>query len=184
MGQFDRIETDRLYLQTLNENDAESMLEYHSDPIVTRHIPWPVRDLAMVKEALAKYMTFKDLLKEDDYLMLGVYRKEDNQLLGQVNAMYRSENNKLAEFGYVVNPRFGKHGYATEAVRGLINALFASGKFHRVMARMDARNSASAALCTRLGLRLEAHHLQDDWFKEEWTDTYIYAVLKDEWDKQ
>ena len=46
---------------------------------------------------------------------------------------------------------------------------------------MDKRNAASAKLCERLGLRLEAVHIQDDWFKDEWTDTYIYAILKDEW---
>ena len=171
-------------MSPLQESDAESMLEYHSDPHVVRFIPWPVRDRDMVNEALVKYMTLTDLLSEGDYLMLGLYRKNDGQLVGQMNAMYRSENNKLAEFGYVLNPRFCKNGYATEAASGLVTALFATGKFHRVIAKMDARNTSSAALCERLGLRREAHQLQDDWFKEEWTDTYIYAILKSEWDSR
>ena len=181
MSNFALIETERLYMQTLKESDAEAMLEYHSNPDVVRYIPWPVRDIEMVKEALAKYVTLNDLKNEGDYLMLGLYRREDNQLVGQMNAMYRSESNKLAEFGYVLNPRFAKNGYVTEAAKALISTLFNSGNFHRVIAKMDKRNAASSKLCERLGLRLEAVHIQDDWFKDEWTDTYIYAVLKDEW---
>ena len=181
MSSFGFIETERLYMQPLKDSDAKAMLEYHSDPDVVRYIPWPVRNIEMVKEALEKYLNLYDLSTEGDYLMLGLYRKVDNQLIGQMNAMYRSEANKLAEFGYVLNPRFGKKGYATEGARALIDALFRSGKFHRIIAKMDARNSSSAKLCARLAFRLEAHHIQDDWFKNEWTDTYIYAVLKEDW---
>ncbi|MCZ6353685.1 GNAT family protein, partial [Escherichia coli] len=44
-------------------------------------------------------------------------------------------------------------------------------------AELDARNSASAALCERLGMRLEATHLQDLFSKGEWTDSLVYAAL-------
>jgi len=33
----------------------------------------------------------------------------------------------------------------------------------------------------RLGMRKEAHHIRDDFFKGEWTDSLIYAILKSEW---
>lgn len=42
---------------------------------------------------------------------------------------------------------------------------------------MDARNSASAALARRVGLRLEAHHIADWFSKGEWTDTLVFAQL-------
>src|SRR5436190_1234172 len=52
---------------------------------------------------------------------------------------------------------------------------------HRVSATLDPRNEASAALCRRLGMREEAHHVEDLWFKGEWGDTAIYAILDREW---
>ncbi len=180
---FHRIETSRLFLAPLQMKDALSMLEYHSNPEVVKYIPWPVRDLKMVEETLAEYLTLTDLKSEGDYLMLGLYRKSDKQLIGQMNVMYRSEQNRLAEFGYVLNPRFSKNGFATEASKALVTELFNTGKFRRVIAKMDARNIPSAELCKRLGFRLEAHHLQDDFFKEEWTDTLIYATLQEDWFK-
>jgi RimJ/RimL family protein N-acetyltransferase len=48
------------------------------------------------------------------------------------------------------------------------------------MADIDARNAASARVLERLGFRREAHFHQDQWVKGEWTDTYIYALLADE----
>jgi len=69
----------------------------------------------------------------------------------------------------------------TEAASGLLDLAFGELGLHRVFARIDPRNHPSAALCRRLGLRLEAHHAEDEWFKGEWGDTAIYAVLDREW---
>jgi RimJ/RimL family protein N-acetyltransferase len=50
-----------------------------------------------------------------------------------------------------------------------------------VIARVDARNAASARLATRLGMRQEAHLRENEWFKGEWTDEIDFAVLAQEW---
>ena len=52
---------------------------------------------------------------------------------------------------------------------------------HRVRAVLDPRNTPSAALCRRLGMRQEAHFVEDLWFKGEWGDTAVYAILAREW---
>jgi aminoglycoside 6'-N-acetyltransferase len=51
-----------------------------------------------------------------------------------------------------------------------------------VLARLDPRNDASAALCRRLGMREEGYFAQDTWFKGEWGDTSIFAILAHEWE--
>ena len=173
--------TERLYVRFVERSDIAALLEYQSDPEVVRFIPWPVRDRDQVAEAIEKYQTLTKLDTEGDYLMLALCRKEDGQVIGQLNAMYRSAAHQSAEFGYVLNPRFGGKGYATEAARALVTSLFATENFHRIFAKMDARNTASQRLCERLGLRKEAHFKEDEWFKNEWTDTLIYSVLKNEW---
>jgi aminoglycoside 6'-N-acetyltransferase len=52
---------------------------------------------------------------------------------------------------------------------------------HRVVAQLEPGNAASAALCTRLGMRQEAHHRSDIWVKGAWEDTAIFAILDHEW---
>ena len=168
-------------MRPFEESDADAMFEYHSDPDVVRYIPWGVRTLVEVRESILAHKGAVEMNEEGDYLTLALCRKSDDQLVGQMNAMYRSKEHMRAEFGYVVNPRFSGQGYITEAATALISALFVSELFHSVFANMDPRNHASEKVAIRVGLNKEAHHKEDYWFKGEWTDSFIYATVKDEW---
>ncbi|NTW38771.1 MAG: GNAT family N-acetyltransferase [Cellulomonadaceae bacterium] len=90
------------------------------------------------------------------------------------------------ELGYVFHPDHWGQGLATEACRELVDRTFADGA-HRVMARCDPRNVRSWALLERIGMRREAHHVQAAAFwagadgSPRWHDTYVYAVLADDW---
>ncbi len=46
---------------------------------------------------------------------------------------------------------------------------------HRVTARVDERNTASARLLERLGFRQEATFVDGEWFKGEWTTLEVFA---------
>lgn len=60
---------------------------------------------------------------------------------------------------------------------------------HRILAMCNPLNTASWKLMERLNMRREAHHIKNNWFfKDEngspiWQDTYKYAILKEEWQK-
>jgi RimJ/RimL family protein N-acetyltransferase len=52
---------------------------------------------------------------------------------------------------------------------------------HRVIGRAEARNAASARVLEKLGMRLEAHFVENEWVKGEWQSELVYAVLEREW---
>lgn len=175
------IETNRLILRPFQLSDHADMLEYQSNPEVARYIPWPIRTSEQVQEALEKGLSCTKIEKQGDAILLSIELKESKKVIGQTNLSLVSEKNKYAEFGYVINPAFSGHGYVTEAARALITWAFANIDLHRIGAVMDQRNPKSREVCERLGLRLEASHLEDDYFKNEWTSTWIFAILKREW---
>jgi RimJ/RimL family protein N-acetyltransferase len=80
-----------------------------------------------------------------------------------------------------MHPAYSGHGYATEASAELLRLGFERLGFHRVVGRCDARNTASASLMERLGMRREAHFRQNEFIKAEWTDQLVYAILATEW---
>ena len=43
------------------------------------------------------------------------------------------------------------------------------------------RNTGSAAVLERVGMRREGHLLESTWSKGEWTSDFLYAVLRQEW---
>ena len=84
-------------------------------------------------------------------------------------------------FWYVLDPSAHGHGYATEAARALLAFSFGELALHRVWADVDPRNPPSVRVLERLGLRKEAHHLENVEIRGEWCDTVIYAMLRREW---
>ena len=55
---------------------------------------------------------------------------------------------------------------------------------HRVTAVMDVDNVASWRLVERLGLRREAHFVENIFFKGSYASEYHYAILSQEWKEQ
>jgi RimJ/RimL family protein N-acetyltransferase len=102
-------------------------------------------------------------------------------VIGDVYFTIKSTADATCEIGWTLHPDHAGQGYMTEAAGAVLDVAFNDLGLHRARALLDARNDASARLCTRLGMREEAHFVEDLWFKGEWSDTAIYAVLDREW---
>jgi RimJ/RimL family protein N-acetyltransferase len=66
-------------------------------------------------------------------------------------------------------------------LRALLNYLLVDLGKHRAFASVDPRNLRSIALMQRVGMRQEAHFVRSLWFKGEWVDDVIFAVLASDW---
>lgn len=181
------IRTERLLLRPHRAGDLEDLLRYHGDPDVVRYIPWPVRDRAQTAAALESRLAQGEVTAEGQWLVLAIELTpaptdpEAGRVIGEVLLKLDDVTHARGELGYAIAADTEGRGYATEAARAVLDLAFGPFGLHRVVARLDARNAPSARLLTRLGMRQEAHFVRDEFFKEEWTDTLVFAVLADEW---
>jgi len=78
-------------------------------------------------------------------------------------------------------------GYATEAVKALLDDIFHDKNARRIVAACNPLNESSWKLLERLGFRKEGHLIENIYFKKDgdgnpiWSDTYEYGILADEW---
>ncbi len=72
-------------------------------------------------------------------------------------------------------------GLMQEAASALAGFGFASLGVHRLYAETLARNRPAIRLCTSLGMRQEAHFREHRYFKGQWWDTAVFALLRSEW---
>jgi RimJ/RimL family protein N-acetyltransferase len=87
-----------------------------------------------------------------------------------------------AELGWVLHPDHAGHGYATEAVRGLVRLCFEDLGLRRVTASCFADNVASWRLMERLGMRRETYTVRESLHRSgDWLDGMGYALLAEEW---
>lgn len=177
------ITTERLILRPLRPSDADDLLQYQSHADTVRYIPWPQRTRQQVIEALEKHASEASEHPEatGEFALLAWELRETRQVIGQGNLGIVRASNRHAEIGWVTHPKFVRQGFALEATVALLDWAFGGLGLHRVTAAIDRRNQASARLAERLGMRCEAEHIDDDWFKGEWTSTLVYAILASEW---
>lgn len=157
------------------------MLAYRSLPEVCRWVPFEPMGRADVEGLISRVFARTAIEGDDDFLFLGYEVQGTPAVIGDISFGWDSAEHGTAEIGYTLNPSFGGHGYATEAVGALMGVAFAAG-VHRIVARIDTRNMPSASLASRLGMRREAHFRQNEWFKGGWSDEFVYAILASEWD--
>jgi aminoglycoside 6'-N-acetyltransferase len=178
---FNERETDRLVIRRFRAEDASSFTAYRSDPAVARYQSW---DVPFTDAQARSFIDGIDATNPDtagEWFQFAVVEAETGVHVGDVAAGVDAEDPRLVTIGVTLATSAQGRGYAGEAVAWLLDYLFSERGKHRVTADCDVRNDEVVALLERLGMRREAHHLQSAWWKGEWVDEYIYAILADEW---
>jgi RimJ/RimL family protein N-acetyltransferase len=175
-----RGETERMHLRGYRLDDLEAAADLYGRQDVARYIPWNARDATASRAALERHQSMT-LEKDGDGVTLAGFEKGSGRLVGEFVLFLRSVEHRGGEVGYIVHPDFQRRGFATEGARALLQLAFDAMDMRRVIARIDSRNTASAAVLIKLGMRHEAHLVENEWFKGEWGDEDDYAILRSEW---
>lgn len=169
------LRTERLCLRPYCSEDLGWLAAMYGRADVSRFLlgsPWMMEE---ARENLTRRMERNDLDGPSGSLSLAIVH--GGQGIGNVSLWFTDRSLRVAEIGWALDPNYGGQGYAREAARAVIHLGFERYRLHRIVAEMDARNDTSARLASSVGMRREAHHLQDYWSKGEWTDSLIYALL-------
>ena len=106
--------------------------------------------------------------------------RESGELVGHLTMSIDPEH-RQGEIGFIFHPAHQGRGYATEASRALVAHAFEHYDLHRIYGRLEPRNEASAGVLEKLGMRREAHLIENEWVKGEWQSEVVYALLAREW---
>jgi RimJ/RimL family protein N-acetyltransferase len=175
------LQTARLTLRYFTPGDLDDLYDYQSRPDVARYLHWEARDRAQARQALESQCGEKSLDTEGDWLTFAVVWRSAGRVIGEVGLKLVSREHRQGETGFVFNPRFGGQGLATEATEAMLALGFGGLGWHRIIGSCDARNDPSARLMERIGMRREAHFINNGIVKGRWADELVYAILDDEW---
>ena len=177
---FRKLESHRLILRRFTDSDVEPFLAYRSDPDVERYQGWG----DYTREDAQRFVEGMRSLHPDipgQGFQFAIELKDASELIGDCFLLTLLEEPRQAEIGFTLASERQGRGYATEAVLCLLDYVFTNLQKHRVTARTDCENTRSVALLDRVGMRREGHFLENIWFKGNWGDEYLYAVLRSEW---
>jgi RimJ/RimL family protein N-acetyltransferase len=174
------LRTGRLVLRRFHAADLDAYHAYHSLPETARFLPREAKSFTQSMEWVGRYANFV-FEKEGDWICLAIEAADaPGVLLGEAVLKWLPGHGQ-AEIGWSLAPEARGRGIGTEAAGALLKLGFEDLGFHRIDAKVDELNTASAALCERLGMRLESRQIDKWHYKGAWATELVYAVLADEW---
>lgn len=176
------LETSRLKLRHFRDEDLENFVAYRADPRVARYQGW--KEPFTREDGIDFINTMKDARPAipGTWFQFAIELKNADTLIGDCAFFTLKDEPRQAMIGYTLANQHQGKGYATEAVTCLLEYLFGEIGMRRVTAICDVENDASVKLLERIGLRREAHHIENTVFKGRLSSEYTYALLNREWD--
>ena len=150
---FEPLLTERLRMRRSVPEDAQQISTYRSDPTVRRYQGWGDTGPAEVRAAIEE-MTERAPGDPGGWVQLTVENRHTGRLIGDVGVSPADQHPGVIKIGYTIAPEFQGAGYATEAVRALIDYAFDVLQVDIVRAYASAENTPSIRVAEKAGLQL------------------------------
>ena len=148
-----KIETDRLILRKFKKDDVEGFYNnVGSDDIVDKYVLWNKhKDKNETEELVNKWIESYS----NDYVYHWVVElKDTKQVIGSIRCVKVDIKNLTCGLGYSYGSKFWNKGYATEALKAVLDYLKEEG-FKTVYADHLSLNPASGKVMLKSGMEYE-----------------------------
>jgi len=88
---------------------------------------------------------------------------------------------KMLEIGYGLVASERRKGYGTEAAQLIVDYLFLTRNIARIQATTHPKNAISQRVLEKVGFRREGIMRKPHLIRGEWTDLFIFSILREEW---
>lgn len=173
------LQTERLTLRTIAEEDADELFPLINDPMVLSgliNVPYPYprsRVMSMIK-------ILRETMRYGESIETSIILKASSAPIGTCSLRIDRQNEK-ADIGYWLGKQYWNKGYMTEAIKRLIEFAFTELHLFRLHARCFERNRASARILTKCGMKLEGCARGDALKDGEHLDVLDFGLLASEY---
>lgn len=172
---FPVLETPRLILRALRPSDFDDLYEYASDPLIDEFVPW--EHYKNVEEARENLKDFLDEYEKDGIGAWGIEHGADKKLIGIINTSIPRVNRRV-EVGYTIARAYWGKGYATEALKAVIQFGFDKMELARIEAVILPENVASARVLEKAGMQFEGLLRNYQVWRGQPADLKMYSIVK------
>ena len=167
------IETERLFLREMTEDDFHSLYKILADSNIMQHYPYIFdegRVRNWIERNIERYKTF-------GFGLWAVCLKETEELIGDCGLTMQLIGGEIKpEIGYHIRRDMQRKGYAKEAAIAVRNWTFNNTPFNVVYSYMKHTNEPSYKTAISYGCK------QVGEYKDDTNEiTKVFAITRDEW---
>lgn len=176
----DTLRTPRLRLRDWEKTDWSAIHEMMSDVEVARYAFPPVTDAEQTHLLVSSVVQARQSPLPHGLVITLI---QTDEVIGTCRLSILKEGNGQGDIAYHLLRRYWGQGYATEAAQALLQYGFDDFGLHRISTSARPENIASWRVLEKIGMRREGHQRLHrwDWIAQEWVDSYLYAIVEDEW---
>lgn len=141
--------TERLLLRPLTLDDKQGLYAYRSDAETNKFQGRVFESPADADEFLRELPA--EIGVPDTWFQFGLIEKKSGKLIGDLGIRFFKEAPEQVELGITLCKSVHNKGFATEALKKVIQVVFDDLEKSRIIVFMDPRNAAAAKLVERLG---------------------------------
>ena len=140
-----QINTPRLTIRPYTETDEQAMLALLTNDQIKQTYMLP--DLTTMQQQTDMFRKLLTWSRSEEHLELGIYLKE--HLIGFLNDV--AIDAESIELGYAIHPRYHGMGYATEALKAVIEYFLSHG-YREIIAGAFESNCTSIQVMRKCGM--------------------------------
>ncbi|MBB4826062.1 ribosomal-protein-alanine N-acetyltransferase [Sporosarcina luteola] len=169
------IQTERLVLRKMKLSDSDCLFDIWSDPEVTKFMN--INSFADKKQAIDMIEFLDKLSLDNKAIRYSIIELESNSIIGTCGYNSVDFSNAKAEIGYDLSKSYWGKGYATEAVRSLLDYAFNTLKFNRIEAKVQPENKSSIKVLQKLNFTFEGTMRMCEKSGDKFNDLTIFSKL-------
>ena len=167
------IETERLFLREMKENDFDALYEVLADADIMQHYPYTFDENRVrnwIQRNIERYRIF-------GFGLWAVCLKETGEMIGDCGITLQLIDGQIKpEIGYHIRADKQRNGYAKEAAIAVRDWTFNNTPFQIVYSYMKYTNEPSEKTAISYGCK------QVDEYKDDENEiTKVFAISKDQW---
>lgn len=172
------LETKHYFLRGMTLDDAKHLFNFLSNHETMKFItPHPVKTIKEVEESIqSSIQNFKNT-KEIPWVIINKY---DQDLIGVFRLHKLNMWHKKTEMGVVIRKDYQNKGVMSELLPAVLSYGFNILGLNRIVGDIFAGNKASEKLLLKYGFTKEGQLQQTDFDGEQYHDTVVYSILKNE----
>ncbi|MBM7661396.1 ribosomal-protein-alanine N-acetyltransferase [Bacillus mesophilus] len=176
------IVTENYYIRGLSITDADRLFPILSDKETMKFItPHPVQTVADVKVNIQDNLRNFSLQKEIPWVII---HKESHELIGMFRFHKLNMWHQKTEMGVVIGKSHQHKGVMSEMLKHLLQFGFVTLGLNRIVGDIFAGNRGSEQLLLKYGFHKDGQIRQTDFDGEQFHDTVVYSLLKNEYLKE
>jgi len=181
LPEIPKIETERLILRKITEDDINDIFEYASIPDVTIFVLWDTHKTCQDSIDFVKFAD--EQFNSNISIIWGIEIKSEKKLIGSIDLRDWNAIHMCGEIGYVISKKYWNRGYVSEAVKAVIKFGFEVLLLNRIEAHCEEENIGSWRVMEKCGMKYEGTLREKVFIKKRFRSMKMYSILKREWKK-